>query len=53
MVVLAGTGVKGTGGVGGPPERLQLNQPHGVYIDSDGVLYISDSMNNRVLRIEK
>jgi sugar lactone lactonase YvrE len=53
MVVLAGTGVKGTAGVGGPPERVQLNQPHGVYIDRDGVLYISDSMNNRVLRIEK
>jgi DNA-binding beta-propeller fold protein YncE len=53
MVVLAGTGVKGTAGVGGPPEQLQLNQPHGVYVDRDGVLYISDSMNNRVLRIEK
>lgn len=53
MEVIVGTGVKGTAGVGGPPERLQLNQPHGVYIDRDGVLYISDSMNNRVLRIEK
>jgi DNA-binding beta-propeller fold protein YncE len=53
MVVIAGTGVKGTGGVGGPPEQLQLNQPHGVYLDGTGVLYICDSMNNRVLRVEK
>ncbi len=53
LVVIAGTGMKGTGGVGGAPEQLQLNQPHGVYLDREGVLYICDSMNNRVLRIEK
>jgi hypothetical protein len=53
MVVLAGTGVKGTAGVGGPPEQLQLNQPHGVYLDRQGMLYICDSMNGRVLRVEK
>jgi DNA-binding beta-propeller fold protein YncE len=53
LAVIAGTGVKGTVGVGGSPEQLQLNQPHGVYLDRDGVLYICDSMNNRVVRIEK
>jgi len=52
LVVIAG-GSKGTDGIGGPPEKLQLNQPHGVYLDPHGILYISDSMNNRVLRIER
>ena len=28
-----------------------MNQPHGVYLDPKGELYLSDSMNNRVLRI--
>jgi sugar lactone lactonase YvrE len=51
MTVLT-TGGKGTAGIAGPLEKLQLNQPHGVYLDSRGVLYISDSMNNRVLRID-
>jgi DNA-binding beta-propeller fold protein YncE len=53
LVALAGTGKKGTAGVGGPPEKLEMNQPHGVYLDPKGELYISDSMNNRVLRISE
>jgi sugar lactone lactonase YvrE len=53
LVPVAGTGKKGNGGVGGTPERLELNQPHGVYVDSRGTLFISDSMNDRVLKIEK
>jgi len=51
LVPLAGTGKKGSAGVGGPPDKLEMNQPHGVYLDGKGELYISDSMNNRVLRI--
>jgi DNA-binding beta-propeller fold protein YncE len=51
LVPLAGTGKKGAAGVGGPPEKLEMNQPHGVYLDEKSELYISDSMNNRVLRI--
>jgi sugar lactone lactonase YvrE len=53
LVTIAGTGKKGTDGVGGPPGKLQMNQPHGVYLDAKGVLYICDSMNNRVLRIDQ
>lgn len=53
IVRIAGTGKKGTAGVGGPPEKLELNRPHGVYATSDGVLYICDSENERVLRLEK
>lgn len=53
IVPVAGTGEKGTAGVGGPPEKLQLNQPHGVTIGPSGELYIVDSSNNRVLKIER
>lgn len=52
IVRVAGSGQKGTGGVGGPPEGVQLNQPHGVFMHPSGVLYIADSSNNRVLRID-
>ena len=51
IIRVAGTGKVGTKGVGGPPEELELNQPHGVFVDKAGVLYIVDSLNNRVLKI--
>jgi sugar lactone lactonase YvrE len=50
---VAGTGKQGSGGVGGPPSEVELHRPHGVYVASDGVLFISDSGNGRVLRIER
>lgn len=51
---VAGTGTKGSEGVGGDPLRCGLNQPHGVSIHpKTGEIYISDSMNNRVLRISR
>jgi len=53
IVRVAGTGKKGSKGVGGPPLELELNQPHGVHVRQDGTLYISDSSNHRVLRIEQ
>jgi hypothetical protein len=52
LVRVAGTGKKGKAGLGGPPLMAELNQPHGVYVHSDGVLYIADSSNNRVLKID-
>jgi hypothetical protein len=53
IIRIAGTGKAGAGGVGGPPDRLELKQPHGVYVHSSGDLYIADSSNNRVLKIER
>ena len=50
---VAGTGKKGSGGVGGSPEQVELARPHGAAIDPTGAIVISDSDNNRVLRIEK
>ncbi len=51
ITLVAGTGKVGTAGIGGPPEQVQLNQPHGVHVHRDGTLYIADSHNNRVLKI--
>ncbi len=48
---VAGTGKKGTAGIGGPPELCELNRPHGVTVDGSGRLYIVDSYNNRILKI--
>ena len=48
---VAGTGKKGTAGLGGDPISCELARPHGVTIAPDGTLYITDSYNNRVLRI--
>jgi len=53
IILVAGTGKSGSGGVGGPPGALELNQPHGVCVDNSGTLYIVDSLNNRVLKIER
>jgi sugar lactone lactonase YvrE len=50
---VAGTGKKGAAGLGGPPEQCELNRPHGVTVHRDGTLYITDSYNNRVLKIVK
>jgi hypothetical protein len=50
---VAGTGQKGTNGVGGPPLQVELHQPHGVYVHPGGDLYIADSGNHRVLKVER
>jgi sugar lactone lactonase YvrE len=49
---VAGMGKKGRGTLEAPPKRVALDEPHGVSIDPSGILYISDSNNNRVLRLE-
>jgi DNA-binding beta-propeller fold protein YncE len=52
IIRVAGTGKKGNAGLGGDPLRAELSQPHGVYVDRSGTLYIADSSNDRVLKIE-
>jgi streptogramin lyase len=48
---VAGTGQKGSAGIGGDPLKAELNRPHGVTIGPEGALYIVDSYNNRVLKL--
>lgn len=53
IVRVAGTGKRGAGGVDGPPEKTELARPHGVFVHPSGTLYITDSYNNRILKLEK
>jgi len=48
---VAGAGRKGAAGLDGPPEQVELDFPHGVFVHPDGTLYIADTYNNRILRI--
>ncbi|MCA1964819.1 MAG: hypothetical protein LDL31_12820 [Prosthecobacter sp.] len=51
---IAGTGEKGSAGVGGDPLKCQLARPHGVTVHpSTGELFITDSYNDRILKIER
>jgi DNA-binding beta-propeller fold protein YncE len=52
LSAVAGTGKKGTAGVGGDPLRAEFNQPHGVIVHpKSGEIFISDASNGRVLKI--
>ncbi len=51
---VAGTGTKGFRGLGSSPEECDLARPHGVSIHpKTGELYITDSYNDRLLKIVK
>ncbi len=50
LVTLMGDGKPGSDGVGGPPEKAQLKNPHGVTFHN-GMIYVADSVNDRVLKI--
>ena len=52
VIVIAGTRESGHGGDGGPAVRAHLNYPAGVAVDGSGNLYIADSGNHRILRID-
>lgn len=52
LSLVAGTGKRGSAGVGGDPTRTELAQPHGVMVHrTTGEIYIVDSGNNRILKI--
>ncbi|MFD0352401.1 RICIN domain-containing protein [Streptomyces sp. NPDC127110] len=48
---VAGTGVAGFGGDGGPAASAQLSFPVGLAVDSTGALLVTDYRNNRVRKI--
>ena len=49
---VAGTGVAGFGGDGGPAISALVNSPHGVGVDTSGNLYIADTENFRVRKVD-
>lgn len=48
---VAGTGVPGFSGDGGPAVKAQLRQPHSILFDRDGALLICDIGNHRIRRL--
>ena len=48
---VAGNGVRGFGGDGGPATDAQLNQPFGVAVDTAGNLFIADKGDSRIRKV--
>jgi sugar lactone lactonase YvrE len=51
ITTVAGNGVAGFSGDGGPAIAARLNSPSGIALDAAGNLYIADQANNRVRRV--
>jgi DNA-binding beta-propeller fold protein YncE len=50
---VVGSGTRGSAGLGGPALDGQLDRPHGASVHPrSGALYVSDSGNHRVIRVE-
>src|SRR3954468_14955420 len=50
--VIAGNGQKGFAGDGGPATAAQLNSPHNIAITPNGDIFIADTFNSRVRKID-
>jgi sugar lactone lactonase YvrE len=52
ITTVAGNGESGFSGDGGPATKASLHFPKGIAVDKSGNLYISDSSNGRVRRVD-
>ena len=52
VVPYAGTGTRGGGGDGGPALQAEVDAPHGLVVGPDGALFVADTGNDRVRRID-
>lgn len=53
ITTVAGNGVQGRGGDGGPATTAELGQPYGVALDRNGDLLIADTVNNAIRRVDR
>lgn len=51
ITTVAGTGIAGYSGDGGPATLGQLNYPWGIALGGDGSVYVADLSNNRVRKV--
>ncbi|MFX3634577.1 MAG: S-layer homology domain-containing protein [Candidatus Pristimantibacillus sp.] len=49
---IAGTGIAGFSGDGGPASLAQLQYPVGIVVDNAGYLYIADTTNARIRKVD-
>jgi sugar lactone lactonase YvrE len=52
IVTIAGTGQPGDSGDGGPAAQARLNMPFDVALDARGNLYLSDTFNHRIRKVD-
>jgi DNA-binding CsgD family transcriptional regulator/sugar lactone lactonase YvrE len=52
IVTIAGTGDAGYSGDGGVATLARLNSPRALAVRSDGSIFIADTMNNRIRRVD-
>lgn len=53
VTAIAGTGVPGSSGDGGPAAQAQLREPTGVAVDAQGSVFIADGADGRVRKIDR
>jgi sugar lactone lactonase YvrE len=51
ITTIAGNGIAGYAGEGGPATAAELNEPDGVAVDASGNVYIADQMNHRIRKV--
>ena len=52
LTTVAGTGAEGFSGDAGPATSAQLDSPHSLALDPAGDLFVADTHNNRIRRID-
>ena len=52
ITTIAGTGERGYSGDGGPADQARLDSPVGVAVDGAGNLFIADTFNQRIRRVD-